>query len=203
MYKKILITGASGLLGQALVDLFSGKGFFVLGQYHKRKPADREGCRWLPADFSNLAGIRDFLQTNRQQFKECRYLINNYGPITYKESRDLQAEDFVHDFHHNVITAVEMTAFFIAHSQLEAVVNIGFEFIGEINPYRKILSYAAAKNALLLITESFAKTYPHIRFHMVNPRTLAGAAVKPAKKNETESPAQIAQKIYQTLLSQR
>jgi len=77
MNKKILITGATGLLGRALIELFLEKDFFVLGQYHTQKPAQVKNCEWLPADFSTLTGIRRFLKENNSQIKGCQYLINN------------------------------------------------------------------------------------------------------------------------------
>lgn len=199
MNKKILITGASGLLGRALAALFLENGFHVLGQYHEKKPAEKKNCSWLQADFSSLPGIRNFLTENESQFKECQYLVNNYGPITYKEIRDLKPGDFNHDFHHNVITAVEITNFFIENTAVESVVNIGFEFTGIIKPYKKILTYAAAKNSLLLITKSFDKEYGHIRFNMVSPATLKGAAVKLHKGKVVFSPAKVAQEVYRVL----
>jgi len=199
MKGKILITGASGLLGRALVDLFLKKDFFVLGQYHTKKPAQTKNCEWLPADFSTLTGIREFLRENRLRFKECKFLVNNYGPITYKETTELTSEDFRCDFFHNVITAVEISDFFIKNTALRSVVNIGFEFAGIIKPYKKILAYAAAKNALLLITESFAEKNKAIRFNMVCPATLAGAAVK-MQKGQTVSPEKVAQEIHEILL---
>ena len=159
------------------MNAFVKRGGYVLAQYHTNRPESNKNCQWLRADFSDLAGIRDFLEKNRTRFSRCRYLINNYGPITYKNITDLDAGDFYFDFHHNVITAFEITAFFIKHTPVESVVNVGFEFAGEIKAYKKILTYAAAKNALLLMTEAFKKQYPGIRFNMYSPVTLEGAAV--------------------------
>ncbi len=200
MKENILITGATGLLGRALVDLFLEKGFYVLAQYHSRQPEERKNCDWLRADFSTLEGINAFLDENRRRFKDCRYLVNNYGPITYKEISDLQVQDFIFDFHHNVITAFVISDFFIKNACLKSVVNLGFEFAGEIKPYRKILSYASAKNALLLITASLDQRYPNIRFHVVCPQTLQGAAVK-LEMGKTVSPAQVARRVYENLLA--
>ena len=158
-----------------------------------------DDCRWLQADFSTLAGIRKFLHDNNSRFEDCKYLINNYGPITYKDTIRLKSEDFLFDYHHNVITAVEIMNYFIEHSALESVVNIGFEFVGIVKPYKKILSYAAAKNALQLITKSYAGKHAPIRFNMVNPPTLKGAAVK-SQQGESVSPDRAAQEIYEALL---
>jgi NAD(P)-dependent dehydrogenase (short-subunit alcohol dehydrogenase family) len=197
--KKILITGASGLLGRGLVKEFLKGDFFVLAQYHSNQPIRDKNCQWLWADFSDLHGIRDFLDQNRDQLEGCGFLVNNYGPITSKPVSDLTAEDFYFDFHHNVVTVFEITDFFIKQGWLRAVVNLGFEFIGQQRAYKKILTYAAAKNALHLLTMSFQKQYPGIRFHMVSPPTLQGAEVR-SKSGNKVSPESIAKKVYELIL---
>jgi len=196
--RKILITGASGLLGQAVVKEFLKGDFLVLAQYHSNQPIRHKNCRWLWADFSDLQGIRDFLDQNRDCLKECGFLVNNYGPITSKPISELTAEDFYFDFHHNVVTVFEITGFFIKQG-VRVVVNIGFEFIGQQRAYKKILTYAAAKNALRLLTTSFQKQYPGIQFHMVSPATLQGAEVR-LKSNEKVSPESVAKEIYELIL---
>jgi NAD(P)-dependent dehydrogenase (short-subunit alcohol dehydrogenase family) len=79
------------------------------------------------------------------------------------------------------------------------VVNIGFEFTGQQRAYKKILTYAAAKNALRLLTTSFQKQYPGILFHMVSPPTLQGAEVR-SKSGNKVPPELIAKKVYQLIL---
>jgi len=196
--RKILITGASGLLGQAVVKEFLKGDFLVLAQYHSNQPIRHKNCQWLWADFSDLQGIRDFLDQNRDCLKECGFLVNNYGPITSKSISELTAEDFYFDFHHNVLTVFEITDFFIKQG-VRVVVNIGFEFIGQQRAYKKILTYAAAKNALRLLTTSFQKQYPGIQFHMVSPATLQGAEVR-LKSNKKVSPESVAKEIYELIL---
>ena len=199
IYKSILITGASGLLGRALVNQFAAKGFHVFGQYHENAPDGPENCEWIWADFSSMTGIRDFLIENSLRFRQCGYLVNNYGPITYKSILDLTADDFYFDFHHNVITAFEITSFFIKNTKLESVVNIGFEYVGAVKSYKNILTYAAAKNALQLMTNSFATTYQSIRFHMVSPCTLIGANIREYGKKQV-SPESVAKNVYKTIM---
>lgn len=194
-----MITGASGLLGRALVKEFLKGDFVVLAQYHSSQPIQHKNCQWLWADFSHLQGIRDFLDHNQDQLKDCGFLINNYGPITSKPVPDLTAEDFYFDYHHNVVTAFEITDFFIKQGKLRAVVNIGFEFIGQQRAYKKILTYAAAKNALRLMTTSFQKQYPGIDFHMVSPPTMTGAEVR-SKSGRKVSPESVAKRIYELVL---
>ncbi|MDQ1350805.1 MAG: 3-oxoacyl-[acyl-carrier protein] reductase [Acidobacteriota bacterium] len=198
MDKQILITGASGLLGKALVKQFSANGYHVFAQYHQDEPHYQKNCDWVQADFSTLTGIRDFLVENSLRFKRCGFLVNNYGPITYKDIADLTAEDFYFDFHHNVITAFEITNFFIKYTQVQAVVNIGFEDVGLVKSYKKILTYAAAKNALQLMTESFAARYESIGFHLVSPATMEGAKIK-SKDGKQVSPQSVALEVFEKI----
>jgi NAD(P)-dependent dehydrogenase (short-subunit alcohol dehydrogenase family) len=194
--KNVLITGASGLLGRALISAFLDAGSSVWAQCHSNQPFEHENCRWLHADFSDSAGIRGFLQQHRQQLNNIDTLINNYGPITHKPTKELTSEDFYHDFHHNVITAYEITAFLIKtlKAPLKSVINVGFEFVGQQKAYRNILTYATAKNALHLVTLSLQEAYPKIRFHMPATPTLTGAEV-PSKKGPQVPPSQIAKEI--------
>ncbi len=195
MKKSVLITGASGLLGRALVDRFLNGGFFVYGQYFSHRPDDALNCVWIQADFSSMAGIRNFLVENSLRFKNCCCLVNNYGPITYKSIADLSTDDFYFDFHHNVITSFELTAFFIRHARLNTAINIGFEGVGDVKPYKNILTYAAAKNTVQLMTESFNSKHPHINFHIAAPPTLKGAKIK-STKHKSVSPKAIADDIF-------
>ena len=196
--EKVFITGASGLLGQELVNIFLKNDFFVFAQYHDNKLEQKKNLKWLYADFSNLKGIRDFLEKNKKKFGTCKYLINNYGPITYKDIIDLKAEDFLNDFHNNLVTTFEVTDFFVKNTNVESVVNLGYDSVGKIKAYKKILTYACAKNSILLLTKSFAKQYKKIYFDVVSPKTLEGASVK-LKMGVKISPQKFAVKIYNTI----
>lgn len=196
-HPTVLITGASGLLGRALVHEFTLQGFRALAQYHLHPPITKsENTLWLPGDFSTLQGIRDFLLLYTHELQNCKVLINNFGPITYKDINELKGEDFSTDYFLNVVPAFEITDYLLKHSTVKVVINIGFEYTGAIRPYRKILTYAAAKNALLLLTQSFQKNYPQVHFTMIPLPSLAGAAV-PAENKIPISPTTIAKEIVQ------
>ncbi|MCK4942879.1 MAG: SDR family oxidoreductase [Candidatus Aminicenantes bacterium] len=199
---KIFITGVSGLLGQALVEMFLQNDFFVYGHYFQHQPEDQDNAKWLQGDLSSLKKIRNFLGRNQPDLSGCEFLINNYGPITIKDISALTADDYCHDFFHNVLTAIEITDFFIQQTRLRSVINIGFENIGKIMPYKKVLPYAIAKNALLLITKSHAETYQPIRFNLVSSVSLNGAS-EILKKNQTVSPRKVAREIFRIIGSNK
>lgn len=199
---KIFITGVSGLLGQALVEIFLQNDFFVYGHYFQHQPEPQDNSKWLQGDLSSLEKIRNFLGRNQPDLSGCEFLINNYGPITVKHISTLTADDYCHDFFHNVLTAIEITDFFIQQARLRSVINIGFENIGEIMPYKKVLPYAIAKNALLLITKSHAETYRPIRFNLVSPVSLDGAS-EVLKKSKTVSPRRVSREIFRIIDSNK
>lgn len=199
---KVFITGVSGLLGQALAEVFLENDFFVFGQYFHHQPEKQENAKWLQGDLSGLEKIRDFLERNQPDLNSCEFLINNYGPITVKDISDLTAEDYCHDYFHNVSSAIEITRFLIHRAKLRSVINIGFENIGKQIAYKKVLPYAIAKNALLLITKSMAENYPAIRFNLVSPVSMTGAS-EMLKKNRPVLPRKVAEEILKIINSNR
>jgi len=199
---KVFITGVSGLLGQALAEIFLENDFFVYGQYFRHQPEKKENAKWLPGDLSSLKKIRTFLEQNQPDLNTCEFLINNYGPITVKNISDLTAEDYCHDYFHNVSSAIEITRFFIQRARLRSVIYIGFENVGKQMAYSKVLPYAIAKNALLLITKSMAENYPAIRFNLVSPVSMTGAA-EVLKKKRPVPPRKVAEEIVGIIRSSR
>jgi NAD(P)-dependent dehydrogenase (short-subunit alcohol dehydrogenase family) len=200
--KKVLITGATGLLGKKLVEVGLEQNLSILAQYHKKRPESAGNCRWIQADFSRPQGITNFLEENRADLSGCHYLINNYGPINPKSVSDLTSGDFCRAFHHNTLTAIEIIRFLIQQGSLESVVSIGFENLAKIMPFRDVLSYAVAKNGLLLATLSYARHYSGIRFNMVSPVTLTGAR-EILKNGRQVSPRLVAEKIYAIMTGNR
>ena len=56
MSNPILITGASGYVGQAAFDAAVRAGYAVVGAYHRRQPA-LPGGPWTPLDLRDAAGV--------------------------------------------------------------------------------------------------------------------------------------------------
>ncbi|MEN8152527.1 MAG: NAD-dependent epimerase/dehydratase family protein [Acidobacteriota bacterium] len=200
--EKILITGASGLLGRSLVEKFSNEGYFVFAHYYKSERKPGENRKWIYGDFSSITSIREFLSDNSSYLNECKYLINNYGPIIYKDSKDLSSDDLMDVFFSNVITVKEITDFLLKNTKLKYVMNIGFETLGEAKIYKKILSYAMGKNSLQLLTLSYGNLYPEIRFNMYSPVSLAGAEIV-AKNNKLIEPEAAAAKIFDIMAGEK
>jgi NAD(P)-dependent dehydrogenase (short-subunit alcohol dehydrogenase family) len=202
MPETILITGASGLLGRALVGKFSQSGFRVLAQYFRHPAPDSETVQWLEGDFSSSKSVQNFLHRHEKALSGCQYLINNYGPIVLRPTLAVTGKDLLNDFQQLVVTTVDISRFLISRAPLRSVLNIGFEYSGEIRAYQKILGYAMAKNALLLLTRSLTAAYPDICFNLFSPPSLEKAAVLP-KDARTVAPELVAERIFRIMSHRR
>lgn len=178
MCETVLITGASGLLGRALVREFAGAGYRVLAQYHRRPGRAGANVRWLPGDFASAGSTAAFLRRHVAALRQCRHVVHNYGPIAEKSTAALTGTDLLAAFQANVQPALDISRFLIARAPLRSVLFIAFADAGRLRPYRKILAYAMAKNSLLLLSRSLAAAHPDVRFNVFSPPTLAGAAVR-------------------------
>jgi NAD(P)-dependent dehydrogenase (short-subunit alcohol dehydrogenase family) len=178
MAETVLITGASGLLGRALVREFSGGDFLVLAQYHHHQGAKSGNVRWLAGDFSSAEGTAAFLKRHAARLAGCSHVIHNYGPIVEKPTADVTGSDLVAAFQVQVQPALDITRFLLARAPLRSALFIAFEDTGRMRPFRKILAFAMAKNALLLLSRSLAAVHPGIRFNVFSPPTLAGADIR-------------------------
>lgn len=202
MSETILITGASGLLGQALVAKFSQEGFLVLAQYHKHPSPDSKSVQWLAGNLSDSQKVQVFLRLHKKKLADCQYLINNFGPIVERPTIDVTSRDLSADFELQVAPALDISRFLILQGCLRSVLNIGFEYSGEIRAYQKILGYALAKNALLLLTRSLAAAFPVVRFNLFSPPSLEGAAVLP-KGAYPVAPRLVAERIFRIMKQRR
>jgi NAD(P)-dependent dehydrogenase (short-subunit alcohol dehydrogenase family) len=202
MPETILITGASGLLGRALVAKFSQAGFRVLAQYYKHPSPDSEAVQWLAGDLSTSQNVQVFLRFHQKKLASCQYLINNFGPIIERATVDVTGRDLSADFELQVAPALDISRFLIRHGCLRSVLNIGFEFSGKNRVYQQILGYALAKNALLSLTLSLAAAFPGVCFNLFSPPSLEGAAVLP-KGAYPVSPPLVAERIFRIIKQRR
>jgi len=192
---RVLITGASGLLGKSLVKTFTGNGWQVVAHYFSKKGRDHRLSEWISGDLSTLEKTRDFINTHFDRIKDCRVLINNYGPMIYKDTGAVSSEDLISGFQQNLISANEITSSMIRSGRVHSVVNIGFEGAGEVKPYRTILPYAIAKSGLQLLTLSYGREFTGTRFYFVSPPSLEGGDYR-KPSGDVVNPREIAAKIY-------
>jgi NAD(P)-dependent dehydrogenase (short-subunit alcohol dehydrogenase family) len=202
MGDTILITGASGLLGRALVARFAAAGFHVLAHCHLHPGKDDDRVQWLAGDFSSPGGSAAFLKRHAAALAGCSQVIHNYGPIEEKPTLDVTGSDLQAAFQAQIQPALDITRFLLRAAPLRSALFIAFEESGRIRPYKKILGYAMAKNALLLLSRSLAAAYPGVRFNVFSPPSLAGAALLPPSARPV-APALVAERIFRVMRGRR
>jgi NAD(P)-dependent dehydrogenase (short-subunit alcohol dehydrogenase family) len=178
MCETVLITGASGLLGRALVREFAGRGLMVLAQYHRHPGREGGNVRWLAGDFSGAAGTKSFLRRHAKALAGCNCVVHNYGPIAEKATAEVTGADLLAAFQAQLQPALDITRHILAQATLRSALFIAFEDTGRVRPFRKVLAFAMAKNALPLLSRSLADAHPGVRFNVLSPPTLAGAAIR-------------------------
>jgi len=202
MSDTVLITGASGLLGQALVSRFAGAGYRVLAHYHRHKGMESGNVRWLAGDFSSEKATAAFFQRHAALLSGCRHAIHNYGPITQKPTLEVTGADLLAAFQQQLCPALDLTRLLLASAPLRSVLFIAFEDTGRLRAFRKILGYAMAKNSLLLLGRSLAAVHPSVRFNVFSPPSLAGAAVLPPGARPV-APERVADRIVRIVRGRR
>jgi NAD(P)-dependent dehydrogenase (short-subunit alcohol dehydrogenase family) len=202
MSEAILITGASGLLGRALVAEFAGAGYRVLAQYRRRCEALAGDIQWLAGDLSTPDSTAAFMKAHAGRLAACGQVIHNYGPIDPKDTRSLTAADLLAAYRAQLQPAMDITRFLMARAPLRAVLFLAFEYCGQVRAYRRILGYAMAKSTLPLLARSLAAVHPDIRFSVFSPPTLAGAEF-PAPGAVAVAPEKVAARIFQVMKYRR
>jgi NAD(P)-dependent dehydrogenase (short-subunit alcohol dehydrogenase family) len=202
MSETILITGASGLLGRALVARFSGAGFQVLAQFRRRRGKTSNNVQWLAGDFSSPESTATFLKTHAGKLAACGHVIHNYGPIVQKDTATVTAADLLAAYQAQLQPALDITRFLLARAPLCSVLFIAFDDCGRVRAYRKILAYAMAKNALPLLSRSLAAVHSEVRFNVFSPPTLEGAEVVPPGEAAVASD-KVAARIFQVMKYRR
>ena len=110
-------------------------------------------------------------------------MVHAYGPISSRPLSALQVKDFLADYQGNVVACHQIVQFLLSEGKLKSVVTIGFSDTGRIRPFKRVLTHACAKNALLLLTFSLAGEYPDLNVNMVSFPSLPGARI-PAPEGE-------------------
>ena len=160
----VLITGASGGLGQSLVRAFAAQGDVVVRQ--SRRPGDADVSGHLTSDDD----VRDMVEATVAKYGRVDVLINNAADQMIGESGPFDAQRWASMLDASLLSAVRLTSAMIPHMPAgSAVVNISSLAASVAFPVAA--PYAAAKAALEAFTRSLALD--------LGPRQIRANAVAP------------------------
>lgn len=191
--RSVVITGANGGIGAALVDAFAGAGWRVIATSQSRPPAKSPAHKFIQADLAALANdekaMADFAKTvvAAAGDKPLSVLVNNaalqiLGPLAKLSAADIRQSMAV-----NVIAPFLLAKAFLP--QLEAnrgaIINIGTVHAQSTKP--GFAAYATSKTALHGLTRALAVDLgPKVRVNTLAPAATATPMLMAGFKGESD-----------------
>ena len=155
--KNILVTGAEGALGSAVVKRFVASGTSVIGTYREAPGIADERITWVKMNISDSRSVAEGIASLRAQFGEIEGLIHCAGGFRYSPLEQTSDQDL--DFLLNVNLR---SAFLLLRELLPSMKKKGFGRIvlvsakASLNPGAGLSAYAASKAGLNAIVSSVA-----------------------------------------------
>jgi NAD(P)-dependent dehydrogenase (short-subunit alcohol dehydrogenase family) len=197
--KFVLITGAAGCIGRALVRGFRKEGYGVIATDRSERPSDFEATHFLQADLRRFVEDETYAQSVLTEIRVAlaghglNALINNAALQVLGGTDALTREDWRQTLDVNLIAPFLLTQALV--QELEAtqgcVVNIGS--IHARLTKRGFVAYATSKAALAGMTRALAVDMgPRVRVNAIEPAAIdtemlkAGFVEKPGLFRQLE-----------------
>jgi len=158
MTKTILITGAGGGIGRACIDLFSERGWRVIGVDRSDYGEDfPKNGRFIKADISHPDSVEQIFQQAKDFHPTLDALVNNAAVQVAKPLIETTVEEW------DAVMASNLRSVFLfvklAHPLLKAgnggaIVNVSS--VHAVQTSANIAAYAASKGGLLALTRAMA-----------------------------------------------
>lgn len=168
--KTVLITGASGGIGRAIVKKFVQNGYTVIAQYNKNKTElkklieelERENLGGavypVTADFTDLNSIDKMFEDIFTRYKKIDAVVNNAGVGLYKLITETTEQDWDKVFNVNV-----KSIYYLVNKVLPSMIDNKSGKIVNVSSMWGIagasmeVAYSASKSALIGYTKALAK----------------------------------------------
>jgi NAD(P)-dependent dehydrogenase (short-subunit alcohol dehydrogenase family) len=177
---SVLITGANGGIGAALVEAFAQAGWRVVATSQSPASAKSKAYATIQADLADLVADEEAISDFAKEVigaagdKPLAALVNNAALQVLAPLKDLESADILRTMSVNVIAPFLLTKAFLP--QLEAsegcVVNIGSVHAQSTKP--EFSAYATSKAALHGLTRALAVDLgPKVRVNTLAPAATA------------------------------
>lgn len=168
--KTVLITGASGGIGRAIVKKFVQNGYTVIAQYNKNKTelkklieeleSENLGGAIYPvtADFTDLNSIDRMFEDIFTRYKKIDAVVNNAGVGLYKLITETTEQDWDKVFNVNI-----KSIYYLVNKVLPSMIDNKSGKIVNVSSMWGIagasmeVAYSASKSALIGYTKALAK----------------------------------------------
>jgi NAD(P)-dependent dehydrogenase (short-subunit alcohol dehydrogenase family) len=179
MTRKILVTGSSGAIGKAIVELFRSGGDFVIG-LDKVLSNDVSPDHFIKADLNEMALSQDYLASTIENIKSTvgpkglDVLVNNAAYQYVNNVHPLPVDEITRSHNVNFIAPYLLITSLagILAVDVGSVVNIGS--VHSKLTKTGFFAYAATKAALASMTRSLAIDYgDKIRINCIEPASVA------------------------------
>ncbi|MGQ9472336.1 MAG: SDR family oxidoreductase [Candidatus Aminicenantales bacterium] len=204
-----LVTAATSLLGRATAVKVAPQVEAVAIHYHRLKKAANEiaeeirkqgrQAKIFGADLSLPGEPTTLIRQVERIFGRVDILVNNFGPFLEHPWKETTAEEWLNLYRDNVGVALELIKAVLPGMRSRGwgrIINFGFHRAGQMTAFPRILAYAAAKTALLLLTRTAAQSEAPfgITVNMVSPGLVEGGKLPHSLKKEGAEGAKVSGK---------
>jgi glucose 1-dehydrogenase len=197
--KVMLITGASGGIGRAVVKLFSEKGWSVVGvdRHEFGNDFPKDGL-FIHSDVSNPKDI-EFIYSRTQEYSDfLDAIINNAAVQIAKPLLDITVEEWDQTMESNlrsVFLGVKLAHPLLKSSGGGAIVNVSS--VHALATSANISAYAASKGGLLALTRAMAIEFApdNIRVNAILPGAVDTPMLRESMKRGMFGESSIQQRL--------